>query len=327
MDICLAIDNNYIPQAAVFLGSVIRNTKEECIFHVLTSGVAAENCSALSAYAVSLGAKVCFYDLGDFEEKAAKYLGEKPRTGKFASVVLARIFAPEYLPREVEKYLYCDSDMLCLKDLKELYSTELKGFVCAMCEEPTIYEELTVPQGRTGLPEKMYFNSGLMLIDRNAWEENSTTEKCMAWFKENNGKAGFADQDTINNVLAGKIKPLAPKFNFFSNYRYQRYKELSKRAPWFKETVSEESFNEAKKHPVIIHYAGDERPWIRGNRNPYRKEYLKELSRTPWKDTPLVKGKEAYMAFYHAVNVLSYMIPGFRTFTSYVYRKTKGRVK
>ena len=38
--------------------------------------------------------------------------------------------------------------------------------------------------------------------------------------------------------------------------------------------------------PVIIHFLGDERPWIRGSHNHYGKWYRKYLAMTPWKDMP-----------------------------------------
>ncbi len=43
-------------------------------------------------------------------------------------------------------------------------------------------------------------------------------------------------------------------------------------------------FDRAKRYPVVIHYLGDERPWIAGNHNHYRKLYETYLDRTPWKD-------------------------------------------
>ena len=55
--------------------------------------------------------------------------------------------------------------------------------------------------------------------------------------------------------------------------------------------VTKEMFCDAKKNPGIIHYMGDERPWIRGNLNHYRKAYDRYLAMTPWKGTPKEKGR------------------------------------
>lgn len=61
--------------------------------------------------------------------------------------------------------------------------------------------------------------------------------------------------------------------------------------------------------PDIIHYAGDERPWIHGNRNAYRSYFRRYKAMSPWKDHEDAQGKELYMALYHALNVLTQFCP------------------
>ncbi len=73
-----------------------------------------------------------------------------------------------------------------------------------------------------------------------------------------------------------------------------------------------EMFGEAKKHPAIIHYMGDERPWIRGNRNHYRRAYETYLAKTPWAGTPKEKGRELYMAAYHVLDYVTVLWPEIR---------------
>ena len=320
MDIVICINDSFISQAAVLAVSLLKNNGAAgtaSVFHVLSSGVTEENQEKLGKMIRTLGGEAAFYDLGDIAEKVQREIGELPETGKFNPVVLARIFAAEYLPASVKKYLYLDADTVVPGDLSDLYGTDLSGFVLAACPEPTIYPELVVEQAEG----KAYFNSGVLLVNREAWEAEQTARKCMAYFKEHNGKLGFADQDILNRVLAGKIRPLPQKYDFFTNYHYLSYREMTKMSPWYRRLVTKEEYETARKDPAIIHFAGDERPWYRGNRNPYRGEYEKYLSMTPWKDTEKIPGKEKYMAFYHAVNVLSARLPGFRRLTSKIYRR------
>lgn len=76
--------------------------------------------------------------------------------------------------------------------------------------------------------------------------------------------------------------------------------------------VTEEMFVKAKRHPAVIHYMGDERPWIRGNLNHYRRAYDKYLAQTPWAGTPREKGKELYMAAYHGLDYATVLWPDLR---------------
>ena len=87
----------------------------------------------------------------------------------------------------------------------------------------------------------------------------------------------------VNGVLKGRILPLPPRYNFFTNYRYYRYGDLLRHAPWY-EAVTAEAFRTAKRHPAILHFCGDERPWIRGNLSHYRHIYRRYAALTPWKD-------------------------------------------
>ena len=69
---------------------------------------------------------------------------------------------------------------------------------------------------------------------------------------------------------------------------------------------------EAKVDGVIIHFLGDERPWIRGNHNHYVKWYRKYLAMTPWKDMPMQKGKFWYMQLWWCFNQMTRVCPALR---------------
>lgn len=321
--ICINIDNNFVPQAAALMASVYANAKKEAppVFHVLSNGVSDDNKSILKDFAKNAGGDIFFHELFDFEERLEKHLNAEPSTGRFPKTVLARIFSAEYMPADAEKFLYLDADMIVRGDMAELFNEDIKGFVIGACAEPTIYEGLETDQGGY----KGYFNAGMFLCDRNAWISGDYTGRALKWYCENNGRFDFADQDILNNVLSGKVKFLSQKWNFMSNYHYRSFDSLVRRAPWYGRLQEKTDYEASRKNPEIVHFAGDERPWYQGSKNPYREEYEKYLSMTPYRDVEPVKGKERYMAFYHAVNVLSEKIPGFRAFASRVFYRIKKR--
>lgn len=137
----------------------------------------------------------------------------------------------------------------------------------------------------------------------------------MQFLKEKGGALFASDQDLLNGALKGRIHTLMPVCNFFPNYRYFSYQTLVEHAPSYK-AVSREDFQKAKKHPMIIHYMGDERPWIRGNLNHYRLAYEKYLAMTPWAGTPKERGKEIYMLIYHAMDYATAICPAIRWYIS-----------
>ena len=57
---------------------------------------------------------------------------------------------------------------------------------------------------------------------------------------------------------------------------------------------------------------GDERPWIEGNYNKYRKFYYQYKEMSPWKEEPMICGQKIYMFCYHMLNVITFICPWFR---------------
>ena len=319
MDIVINIDNNFICQAETLCASVFANglsgaSAGGCTIHVLSNALSEENRKELSGLVSAFGGTCRFYDLGDLAASLKERLGRDAETGKFRVTVLARLFAAELLPKTVNRFLYLDSDMIVRHSLIPLFDVDLAGNIAAVCAEPTIYRDISAGP---------YFNSGMMLIDRGRWMEEKITDRCMEYYRQKNGTLSFVDQDILNAVLAGKVKFVSQRWNFFTNYVYESYASLTDRAPWYKKICTREDFENSRKDPAVVHFAGDERPWLSGNRNPYREEYEAYLKKTPHAGDAPVKGKEAYMTFYHLVNVLSAKIPGFRKLVSAVYRKTQ----
>ena len=319
MDIVINIDNNFICQAETLCASVFANGLSGapaggCTIHVLSNALSEENRKELFGLVSAFGGTCRFYDLGDLAASLKERLGRDAETGKFRVTVLARLFAAELLPETVNRFLYLDSDMIVRHSLIPLFDGDLAGNIAAVCAEPTIYRDISAGP---------YFNSGMMLIDRGRWMEEKITDRCMEYYRQKNGMLSFVDQDILNAVLSGRVKFVSQRWNFFTNYVYESYASLTDRAPWYAGICAKEDYERSRKDPSVVHFAGDERPWLSGNRNPYRAEYESYLKKTPHAGDAPVKGKEAYMTFYHLVNVLSAKIPGFRKLVSAVYRKTQ----
>ena len=130
--------------------------------------------------------------------------------------------------------------------------------------EPTIYQAVkeSIDLGE----DDPYYNSGVLLVDLKQWREQEIQKKLLGFWKSKGGKLFASDQDVINGTLKGQIHTLMPRYNFFTNYRYFSYRELTHLGKTYK-AVTPRELQIAKRHPSIIHYMGDERPWIAGNLN------------------------------------------------------------
>lgn len=307
MNLLYVSNENYVKHLATSLVSVLSNhTKaSEIVIYVFSTGITEESRAILEDLANMYDRELIFRNLEDIRDQ----FDYSVDTGKFDISIMGRIFMDRLLPKNVERVLYLDCDTVVTGDLSKLYHFDLRGKSIGAVMEPTIDDMTKI---RAGLDiDAPYFNSGVLLVDLKSWREKHFTERILAYHESINEYAMFGDQDAINGALRWEIRILPPKYNFFSNYKYWSYEELVKSDAVYS-LIPKKSYRIAKKKPVIIHFAGDERPWRRGNFNPFRREYEKYKALTFWyKDGP-ERGMEVWMFLYHCMNLLTVVCPNAR---------------
>ncbi len=329
MNIVYNCNDAFAVHTAVSIASLFDNNKAaDCIdVYILANGVSEENALKFETLAKDFDTagkprRIRLISLENYAEVLKLAFGGDIDTAGFNITVLARIFAPQHLPDKVERYIYLDADTVVLQDITKLWETKLQGSICGMAAEPTIYAETKEQIGFA--EDEPYYNSGMLLVDRLRWEEEGISAACIDCFGTF-GRQGlkFPDQDILNIALKGRIKPVSQRWNFFSNYHYRSYKSLTDEAPWFKTEVSESDYEDARRSPSVVHFAGAERPWLSGNHNPYRDSYDKYLALTPWRGNKRQGGRELEMQLYHVMNVITKACPGVRRFISKLYIKSR----
>ncbi len=310
MNVVYASNDAYARHLAVSMYSLLDHNQvvQRIEIFVLAVELSQENQDKLAQIARRFDREIVFLPM-DLKER----FPYEVNTGGFDISAMGRLFVGSVLPEEVERVLYLDCDTVILASLKRLWETDLKGRVMGAVMEPTIYPEV---KEAIGLKEAdPYFNSGVLLMDLARWRKDGIEERLVEFFGSMGGKTFACDQDTLNGALKGQIKALSPRYNFFTNYRYFHYGELVKLFPGY-QAISRDVFQRAKKHPAILHYAGDERPWKAGNLGHYRKAYEQYLSMTPWKGTPKEKGQRGYLFAYHMMDYLTWLCPPLRRYIS-----------
>ena len=312
-----ASDDGYVRHLATSAKSLLDHLADEAVtLHILSNGISPESQRKLSEMVREKGQEIAFYELSDLESILREKAGTS-RTGHFHVATMSRLLAGSILPEEIDRVIYLDSDTAVPGNIAELFHYDLQGNVIGMAGEPTIYPEIKEYLG-IGAKEP-YFNAGVILFDLAKWREQGMEDKCFAFYRQMGEKISFADQDILNAVCRGQVQPLPQRFNFFSNFAWYHYGTLKKMAPWYAHFETAEGYQKARKSPVVVHFAGDERPWIAGNRNYYRHIYEEHLAKTAWAGAPKIEGKRGYMLFYHLVNLTAYICPPLRALISAVY--------
>lgn len=321
MNIVYASDDGYCQHMAVSIVSMIEHNKtEQLIFHILSDGISEDNKRKIQEMLKFYGRKVNFYPIdGLMEELQDKIRGLD--TGRFRITTLARLLMGSILPETVTKVLYLDCDTVVLRNISSLYNMRLNNCIAAMAAEPTIYPEVKEILGLTA--EDTYYNAGMILLNLSLWRSEGKESDCFNYYNTMGGKLPFNDQDIINYVLKDRIKRVGQTYDFITNYYYFRYSTLVSKSSSYANGESRQSFNLAKHHPHIVHFASDERPWNRGNFNHYSRAYDKYLRLTPFAEATKIKGKELYMAAYHVMNVTTFVAPAIRQYISDRYYNDK----
>lgn len=307
MNVVYACNDAYAIYAGVSMYSLMDQNQhmEQINVYIFSMKLTQASKEKLQLIAQTFHRKISFIEIGEIKEQLGFYLD----TAGYSDAILARLFIGRLLPASVERIIYFDCDIVIHDSLQDLWDTKLGDCVLAGVPEfnihPKIREDL-------GLDDTMpYFNSGMLVIDVHRWREENIEAAILENAKLYNGKLNYVDQDLINLTLKGRIKILPTRYNFAHFIRYFPYRYILKITPSYA-AITEEEVRLAIERPAVIHFLGDQRPWFRGNHNPYQKYYDHYLALTPWAGTPKIKGKELYMMCFVILNGVTRVWPGFR---------------
>lgn len=310
MNVVYAANDGYARHMGVSLYSLLEHNQHiEIKVYILSVQMSAHSQQILAGIAGQFNRDLEIIELGDLESRFDFDIN----TRGFNISAMSRLFCASVLPAKIRRVLYLDCDTVVLRPLDKLWKTDLHGKAVGMVMEPTVYMEI---KSAIGLKqEEAYYNSGVILMDLELWRRENLEVQLLAYYESKQGDLFACDQDTINGTLKGRIHTLSPGYNFFTNYTYFNYKTLTSATRAYSR-IPQKEFELAKRRPAIVHYMGDERPWIAGNHNPFRREYEAVLKKTMWAEVPPERGKELYMQLYWGMNQITRVCPPVRKWIS-----------
>lgn len=255
INVLYTIDNNYCVFSLLSINSILEHneSKSEYYFYIVEQGLTDSNKQRMKDFIEKRNQKVFFINI-DSEKLFSANIYNHPVINYITSIALARLFASEILPEEIDKLIYLDSDTLILSDLKDLYDIELDKYYAGLVvnQEQNLYPK-TLYDFKNG-----YYNSGVMLINLKKWRQENLSKifknfyidnvNLFTYKKDKTNVFRLVDQDLVNIVLDGKIKPLDLKWNqqfFLKNDKEGIVHYIGKRKPW-KMLYTERKYNKIK---------------------------------------------------------------------------------
>lgn len=194
-----------------------------------------------------------------------------------------RILAIDMLPKDIDRILYLDVDMVVRGNLNELYSIDLAGYAFAVCED--IFGKINgfheANKRRLSIPEEYsYFNAGVMLYNLEYLRSDNAASKLLEAIYRDYERYEYNDQDVINELYYDKLLyvpwhlyNLPPAYYYINRFDFSEAENLSQlkylsydelRAMKDSDTEFSESENVMDalyRRANIIHYLGDTKPW------------------------------------------------------------------
>ncbi|HWK01230.1 MAG TPA: glycosyltransferase family 8 protein [Xanthobacteraceae bacterium] len=264
VEITLFFDRGVASLAAVTATSLLAHASpdRDYILHAFTVGMDAHDRGRLEALSTPRFS-VRTYDLK--ERLAAANLRE---IGD--NIAFQRLLLSELLPAS-PRVVYIDIDLVVLRDIAELFDTDLAGAPIAACVDlhmrrhvvrndkmpaniydGTFRDYLANALHMKDAAQTRYFNSGVLLFDLDAFRARRSSEKARAIVDGYPGKFLNRDQCAFNQLFAEEMKQLDERWNALvpvSRFRLRAAKDADSK-------LQLAAFND----PFILHFAGH-KPW------------------------------------------------------------------
>jgi lipopolysaccharide biosynthesis glycosyltransferase len=265
MNIVFAADKNYAEHLAVAMCSLFENNRGSHFdVYIVNSDIDELSWSGLEFLSKRYGHNLIDVKILDQE------LEGLVTSHHFTKSNYYRLFIAERL--KLSKALYLDSDIVVNGSINDLYSTNVDDYCLAAVIDPggvDRHKDLEMSE------ESKYFNSGVMLLNLDAWRHDRIKERVIDLVQRKPWAIKFVDQCGLNSVVNGRWKELHPKFNLQGCFFVTKIDTYSSLFP-------DGDLMAAVHSPVIIHYSGSGKPWHFGYKHPYRRLYWKYLRMTPF---------------------------------------------
>lgn len=260
--IVVASDNNYLVLLAALINSIETNLKSGNTIDlwIIEDNISASNKKKLQS---SVNTNITKLNWQSMAEVIPTGIELPLDRSSYPLNIYMRLFIPYFIPKEVDKVLYLDVDMIVQKDISTLYETDLGDALVGAVLDPRIVTFDNAWGGilnymQLGLDAKTrYFNTGLLLIPTKKWLEQDIPVKIINCINSNKKFANYPDQYGMNVVLANQWLELNPLWNHFCTIDHP--------------------------DPYLIHYV-QRKPIFKSYNNniEYQKIFYEYLSHTAW---------------------------------------------
>lgn len=259
IELLVSIDKNYIEPLTVMLYSYIKNNNFKTNVYIMNKDLTKKDIDYISKKINNKLLNIISIKINDDNFKNA------PVTKRFPITMYYRLLAYQYLPKNIDKVLYLDPDIIVNGELLDLYKLNITEYCYAAASHVDNILLKKFNDIRLNIKkENIYINSGVLLINlKEIRKSPMILEEIYTYVLKNKKKLFLPDQDIISKFYAGKIKEIDTSI----------YNITEKMLPKY-------SFEWIINNSKIIHYCGKNKPWknnYKGRLNKIYKYYEEDM--------------------------------------------------
>jgi lipopolysaccharide biosynthesis glycosyltransferase len=262
--IAFGIDADYAPHVATTIASLAAASPDVAMrILMLQHGVPTDDRRRIESCAPR--AK---FDWVEIDEPALLALSGRDH---ISSATFYRLALPRIAPADAERIIYLDSDLVAVRNIRELWRTDMRGCAIAAVYDAWIDAVAFGQQWQLDASPGDYFNAGVLLIDLARIRAEGLFDEARDFLIANKPALSFMDQDALNHTFWKRWHRLDPVWNVQRNMIIPG---LARSVP--------NAFDPSRR-PAIVHFTTEHKPWLPGTYNPYAWLYWRNLMRTPYR--------------------------------------------
>lgn len=256
-EILYCLDENYNEQTIVSMYSLISKNNVDFKFHIIHENPESFNKSLKSSSKIFDLTNVNIYKFNE-----TNFTFPKVQNSHVSKATYYRLFISDYLPLDIEKIIYIDPDVICLKNILNISNKLFDSLINSEFEISVRTEHLINNSNKKRYDSievsDQYFNAGVMFIDFKKWNNNNLKEKFVEKTTEIEEHILFWDQDVMNSYFNGKYLELPIQLNQHpQNFKNSYY--------FYKENTS------------LLHFSGKNKPWTKKGKKYKNSKIYHEL--------------------------------------------------
>ena len=250
ISLLVSLDQAYLPQLQVLLTSLyLNNPGERFDLYLLHSEIPAHALAPVTQQCLRL--QYHLYPILMEEQLFA----DAPTTKQYPREMYYRLLAGTVLPRQLNRILYLDPDILVINPLRPLWELDLATHLFAAAAH-TGKTELANSVNRIRLGTNHdYYNSGVLLMNLEECRRSISAEQIFRYVAEHEKEMLLPDQDILNALYGKRILPLDDALWNYDARNYNTYRLAS---------AGQHELNWVLQHTAILHFCGRAKPWKPG---------------------------------------------------------------